>query len=217
MPSPEALPEGLRGTVDRLRSCCDSDQCAGATQRASSAEQLSGRTPDGAAERTPQPHGVMDQEKHGRADQLFEEALGKTGAKDPREFYRKRLREMKADNPDAYREAVAYYEDELVPSIAEAGDDPLMAWQRFGCRMAELTVTGTPIEIDPTGRRHPYTPPTASDRMVLHIPQGSKGRALVVGLPPELSAAQLATYDLLVSGRQRLQDEGTDSPDNHDD
>ncbi len=159
----------------------------------------------------------MDQEKHGRADQLFEEALGKTGAKDPREFYRKRLREMKADNPDAYREAVAYYEDELVPSIAEAGDDPLMAWQRFGCRMAELTVTGTPIEIDPTGRRHPYTPPTASDRMVLHIPQGSKGRALVVGLPPELSAAQLATYDLLVSGRQRLQDEGTDSPDNHDD
>ena len=217
MPSPEALPEGLRGTVDRLRSCCDSDQCAGATQRGNSAEQLSGRTPDGAAERTPQPHGVMDQEKHGRADQLFEEALGKTGAKDPREFYRKRLREMKADNPDAYREAVAYYEDELVPSIAEAGDDPLMAWQRFGCRMAELTVTGTPIEIDPTGRRHPYTPPTASDRMVLHIPQGSKGRALVVGLPPELSAAQLATYDLLVSGRQRLQDEGTDSPDNHDD
>ncbi len=149
----------------------------------------------------------MDQELHDRADQIFEDALGKTGAKDPREFYRKRLREMKAENPDAYTEAVAYYQNELVPSIAEAGDDPLMAWQQFGCRMAELTVTGTPIEIDTTGRRRPYAPPTPADRMVLHIPQGSKGRALIIGLPPELSAAQLATYDLLVAGRQKVQDE----------
>ncbi len=150
---------------------------------------------------------MMDQELHDRADQIFEDALGKTGAKDPREFYRKRLREMKAENPDAYGEAVAYYQNELVPSIAEAGDDPLMAWQQFGCRMAELTVTGTPIEIDTTGRRRPYAPPTPADRMVLHIPQGSKGRALIIGLPPELSAAQLATYDLLVAGRQKMQDE----------
>jgi hypothetical protein len=149
----------------------------------------------------------MDQELHDRADQIFEDALGKTGAKDPREFYRKRLREMKAESPDAYTEAVAYYQNELVPSIAEAGDDPLMAWQQFGCRMAELTVTGTPIEIDTTGRRRPYAPPTPADRMVLHIPQGSKGRALIIGLPPELSAAQLATYDLLVAGRQKIQDE----------
>ncbi len=149
----------------------------------------------------------MDQELHDRADQIFEDALGKTGAKDPREFYRKRLREMKAENPDAYGEAVAYYQNELVPSIAEAGDDPLMAWQQFGCRMAELTVTGTPIEIDTTGRRRPYAPPTPADRMVLHIPRGSKGRALIIGLPPELSAAQLATYDLLVAGRQKIQDE----------
>jgi len=149
----------------------------------------------------------MNQELHDRADQIFEDALGKTGAKDPREFYRKRLREMKAENPDAYGEAVAYYQNELVPSIAEAGDDPLMAWQRFGCRMAELTVIGTPIEIDTTGRRRPYAPPTPADRMVLHVPQGSKGRALIIGLPPELSAAQLATYDLLVAGRQKIQDE----------
>jgi len=149
----------------------------------------------------------MEQELHDRADQIFEDALGKTGAKDPREFLRKRLREMKADNPSAYREAVAYYENELIPSIAEAGDDPLRAWQQFGCRMAELTVAGTPVEIDTTGRRHPYAPPTPADRMVLYIPEGSKGRALVVGLPPELSAAQLATYDLLVAGRQKAQDE----------
>ena len=158
----------------------------------------------------------MDQELHDRADRIFEEALGKAGAKDPREFYRTRLREMKADNPEAYRDAVAYYENDLVPSIAEAGDDPLMAWQRFGCRVAELTVPGTPIEIDATGRRRPYAPPTPPDRMVLHIPQGSSSRALVVGLPPELSAAQLATYDLLVGGRQKMRDEGAGSPENYD-
>ena len=150
----------------------------------------------------------MEQELQDRADRILEEALGQTGAKDPREFLRKRLREMKADNPDAYREAVAYFENELVPSIAEAGDDPLGAWQQFGYRMAELTVAGTPVEIDATGRRRPYAPPTPADRMVLYIPQGSKGRALVVGLPPELSAAQLATYDLLVGGHQKMQDEG---------
>ena len=158
----------------------------------------------------------MDQEIQERADQIFEDALRKTGAKDPREFYRKRLREMKVDNPDAYREAVAYYENQLVPSIAEAGDDPLMAWQQFGCHMAELTVTGTPVEIDATGRRLPYVPPTPADRMVLHVPQGSKGRALVVGLPPELSAAQLATYDLLVGGRQKMRDHEVGNPGNYD-
>jgi hypothetical protein len=158
----------------------------------------------------------MDQEIQERADQIFEDALGKTGAKDPREFYRKHLREMKVDNPEAYREAVAYYENQLVPSIAEAGDDPLTAWQQFGCHMAELTVTGTPVEIDATGRRLPYVPPTPADRMVLHVPQGSKGRALVVGLPPELSAAQLATYDLLVGGRQKMRDQEVGNPGNYD-
>ena len=158
----------------------------------------------------------MDQKIQERADQIFEDALGKTGAKDPREFYRKRLREMKMDNPDAYQEAVAYYENQLVPSIAEARDDPLTAWQQFGCHMAELTVTGTPVEIDATGRRLPYVPPTPADRMVLHVPQGSKGRALVVGLPPELSAAQLATYDLLVGGRQKMRDQETGDPGNYD-
>lgn len=161
-------------------------------------------------------HGAMDQKIHDRADQIFEDALGKTGAKDPREFYRKRLREMKADNPDAYREAVAYYENELVPSIAESGDDPLTAWQQFGCRMADLMVAGAPMEIDATGLGHPYAPPTPADRMVLHIPRGTKGRALVVALPPELSAAQLATHDLLVGGRQKLSNEGAGIPENYD-
>ena len=159
----------------------------------------------------------MDQELQDRADQIFGEALEKSGAKDPREFYRKQLRELKADDPVAYREAVAYYEDALVPSITESGDDPLAIWQQFGCRLAELTVPGTPVEIDQTGQRLPHAPPTPADRMVLHIPHGSKGRALVVGLPPKLSSAQLATYDLVVGGRQKLRDEGVGRPENPED
>ena len=158
----------------------------------------------------------MDKETQDRADQIFEETLARTGARDPREFYRERLRELKAAAPDAYREAVAYYENELVPAIAEAGEDPLMAWQQFGCRVAELTVDGAPTEIDPTGRRLPYSPPTPSDRMVLHVPGGSKGNALVIGLPPELSAAQLATYDLLVGGRQKMREGGASSTEHYD-
>ena len=158
----------------------------------------------------------MEQELQERADRIFDEALGRTGAKDPREFYRTRLRQMKEDNPDGYRNAVAYYDTDLIPSIVEAGEDPLMAWQRFGCHLAELTVTGTPVEIDATGRRCPHAPPTPPDRMVLHIPKGSKGRALVVGLPPELSTAQWATYDLLVGGRQNMRDHGGENLEKYD-
>jgi hypothetical protein len=146
----------------------------------------------------------MDEALQSRADDLFEETLKKTNAKDPREFYRERLREMKVSDPDAYRAAVEYYQEDLIPSIAEKGVNPLTAWREYGCRLAELSIPGKPVEIDSTGVTHRYQPPTPEDRMILHIPEGSKGRALVVGLPPELSPAQRATYDLLVAGRQRL-------------
>ena len=148
----------------------------------------------------------MDQEVQKRADELFEEALERTGGKDPREFYRDRLREMKAADPEAYQEAVDYYQNLLIPSIVDSGADPVNAWQQYGCRVAGLTTPGNPVEVDTTGRMHRYDPPASDDRMVLHIPDGSKGRALVVGLPRELSSAQLATYDLLVSGKQRLRE-----------
>ena len=52
----------------------------------------------------------MDEALQNRADDLFEEPLKRTNAKDPREFYRERLREMKASDPDAYRAAVEYYQ-----------------------------------------------------------------------------------------------------------
>jgi hypothetical protein len=38
---------------------------------------------------------------------------------------------------------------------------------------------------------------------VLHIPQNQGVRALLVSLPPELTPAQRASYDVLVSGKQK--------------
>lgn len=148
----------------------------------------------------------MDESNTTLAEERFQEALVRTGARDPREYYRERLRELKRLSPDAYEEAVRYYEETLLTSIAGEGADPLEAWWAYGRRIAELLAEGRTVEIDASGRSHPYDPPTPRDRMVLHLPDGTKGRAMVVSLPSDPSAAQMASYDLLVAGRQRLRE-----------
>ncbi|GMR12714.1 MAG: hypothetical protein BMS9Abin29_0907 [Gemmatimonadota bacterium] len=149
----------------------------------------------------------MDESQNTRAEERFEEALSTTGARDPREYYRARLKELRTADPEAYSSAVQYYDDTLLPSIADGDVDPLEAWWEYGRRIAELSVDGRTVEIDPSGRSHSYSRPTPHDRMILHLPDGTKGPGLVVGLPPDLSQAQMASYDLLVAGKQRLRDE----------
>lgn len=141
-----------------------------------------------------------------RADQALEEALERSGARDPREFYRHRLRELKQSSAAAYEEAVAYYRDTLVPSIAGGTSEPLPAWTEYGRRLAELSASGRTVCIDETGRSVPYGVPADPAHLVLHLPDARNARALLVALPPELSEAQRATYDWLVEGRQRLRD-----------
>jgi hypothetical protein len=141
-----------------------------------------------------------------RADTLLDEVLRETGARDPREFYRERLRELKDRDPAAYAEAVRHFEQTLVPSIASGGAEPLAAWTEYGRRLAELSAPGRTVSIDPTGRAGPYAPPAEPDALVLHLPKAAGGRALLVGLPRALSEAQRATYDWLVLGRQKLKD-----------
>lgn len=140
------------------------------------------------------------------ADRRLEEALEKTGARDPREFYRERLKELKREDPGAYDRAVAHYQDVLLPSVAEEGVPPLEAWTEYGRKLAELTAPGRTVCVDGTGRASPYEAPAASEALVLHIPDSRRGRPLLVGLPAELSPAQRATYDWLVSGRRGLRD-----------
>jgi hypothetical protein len=148
----------------------------------------------------------MENPLQNTADELFATALEGSGGRDPRQFYRDRLGELKAANPGGYDKAVTYYRDELIPSIADQGRDPVEAWQEYGARLAAWTNPGHPVEIDESGRAHPHEPPAANGRLVLHLPDG-KGRALVVDLPSELTEAQRATYDLLVAGKQKLRRE----------
>jgi hypothetical protein len=138
------------------------------------------------------------------ADRKLEAALAATGARDPREFYRERLRDLKRDDNAGYERAVAHYRDVLIPEVASGRARPLEAWTEYGRRLAEALAPGRTVVIDATGRARPWEGPTAKE-LVVHLPDARGGRALLVGLPADLSDAQRATYDVLVAGKQRIQ------------
>ena len=136
-----------------------------------------------------------------RADETLEKALAESGARDPREFYRERLRDLKKENAEGYEHAVEYYRDTLIPTVADGRLPALDAWTEYGRILAESLAPGRTIGIDSSGRSHPYEGPD-STRLVLHLPEEG-GRAILLALPPELSGAQRASYDVLVRGKQR--------------
>ena len=140
------------------------------------------------------------------AEQALEAALATSGARDPRDFYRERLRELKQMQPESYKTAVAYYRDVLIPEVANGTRNPLDAWVDYGRTLAEALAPGRTVSIDETGQSHSYEGPDPS-KLILHLPQDSGVRALVVGLPVTLSSAQRATYDVLVSGKQRTEEQ----------
>lgn len=146
----------------------------------------------------------MDPTLQEKADEIFEKALEEQDARDPREFYRERLRELKGQGGEAYEEAVTYYQEILVPRVASSEAEPVRAWLEYGRKLAELCAAGRTVMVDDSGRSSPYEPDDAPGLLVLHLPRSKKERPLLVGLPKELSPAQKATYDLLVAGRQTL-------------
>ena len=135
-----------------------------------------------------------------RADERFASAIAAAGAKDPRDFYRDRLRDLRARDANAYTRAVDYYENRLLPAVAAEGSDPLAEWLEYGRLLAQLTSEGQTAQIDPTGLSLPYAPPVPGDHLVLHVPTSTREPVLLVGLPARLSPAQRATYELLVKG-----------------
>lgn len=145
----------------------------------------------------------MSEDLAAEADRRLDEALEHAGARDPREFYRDRLRELKSSNPEGYGEAVAYYRDTLIPGVGSGSAEPLAAWTEYGRRLAEAVAPGRTVCVDATGRARPYEAPPPADGLVLHLPDAKGARALLVGLPGELTPAQRATYDVLVSGKQK--------------
>ena len=150
----------------------------------------------------------MDEGTRKEADRRFEEALDATGARDPRDFYRKALRELKERNPAGYDRAVNHFQTSLVPSIAAGEVEPLGAWREYGRLIAEVFEEGQTVAIDEVGKSLPYDPGTPMDWLVLHLPKGKGSRAILVSLPPEPSPAQRATYDLLVRGRHTISTPG---------
>lgn len=137
-----------------------------------------------------------------RADQRFEQALQATGARDPRDFYRTRLRELREQDAAAFKRALEYFDGTLTPEVAREGSDPIAAWLEYGRFLATLVSPGRTVQVDPSGLAHAYTPPVPQDHLVLHLPERTAVPVQVVGLPTQLSPAQRATYDLLVKGAQ---------------
>lgn len=136
------------------------------------------------------------------AEKVLEAALAESGARDPRDFYRERLRELKRVRPEEYQRAVAYYSDTLLPEVAEGRRDPLAAWTEYGRRLAEALAPGRTVSIDASGRAHTFEG-AAPERLILHLPDDNGAKALLVALPRALTPEQRATYDVLVSGKQR--------------
>jgi len=137
-----------------------------------------------------------------KADRILEEALERTGARDPRDFYRERLKALKESDPRGYDSAVDYYRNTLLPKVASEEEEALAAWTEYGRTLAEAVSAGRTVAVDRTGRAGPYDGPD-QDRLILHLPDDAGARALLVGLPAELSNAQRATYDVLVAGKKR--------------
>ena len=146
----------------------------------------------------------MDRAARTEADRRFQEAMEAAGARDPRDFYRQSLRDLKESNPQGYARAVGHFQDVLVPAIASGEAEPLSAWREYGRLIAEVTAPGRTVEIDETGRSRPYSPDSPLDRLVLHIPDEKGVRAILVSLPPTPSTAQRASFELLVRGKQRI-------------
>ncbi len=145
----------------------------------------------------------MTEDVQARAEARLLAQLEETGARDPREFYRSRLKELREVDRSAYDQAVVYYRDVLLPAVAD-GDSALAAWTEYGRTLAELRGPGRTVSIDTSGRALPYEAPADPEHLVLHLPEVAREPALLVGLPTQLTAAQRATYDWLVGGRNKV-------------
>lgn len=135
------------------------------------------------------------------AENNFRKALVARGVADPRDRYRSWIRELKQADPSAYRKAVEYYEDTLIPAVASVDSDPWGEWLEYGRLVLSLLVAGRTVMVDETGLANPYERPVAESSLVLHIPTSARQNVEAISIPPHPSPAQAATHDLLVLRR----------------
>lgn len=140
-----------------------------------------------------------------QADHLLDQALHTAGLGDPRPASRAQLRRTKETAPAAFAEAVQYYEDVLLPRIAEQGHDPISEWIDYGLLLVRLQgANGQVIQIDRAGRARPCKAPHERADPILHLPDDSRESSTLLMAPLELSAPQRASVDLLVNGKTEL-------------
>lgn len=144
----------------------------------------------------------MADDLRARADARFEQALQAAGARNPRGFFRDQLRDLKVNDADAFRRALRYFDETLIPTVADEASDPIAEWLEYGRLLASLTLPGRAVQIDPAGRARDYARPVPADALVLHLPDNAAKPALVLGIPPKLTPHQRASYDLLVKQSQ---------------
>lgn len=143
------------------------------------------------------------------ADARLDEALESAGVRDPRDIYRERLKLLRDRDQGAFAEARRYYEDVLVPRVADPASDPVLEWFEYGRKLVELEGDGAPgrvVVIDRTGNAIDFTPPLPRDRLILHLPADPRAPVFTLNTPRNLSPAQQATYTLLVERKLRLAD-----------
>lgn len=130
--------------------------------------------------------------------QGYEAALAERELADVRPLYRELLKELKAQDPDAYREAVRRYEEEVQPAAEEA-DDPLRRWLGYGRWLADRLIEGRAVAVDRTGRSREFAEGTAPPEgaLVLHLPESTRRRALELAVPAQPTEYQEAARELL--------------------
>jgi hypothetical protein len=139
-----------------------------------------------------------------RADTRLDHALERAALRDPRDFYRERLRLLKEQEPAAFDEARRYYEEVLLPRVADGESDPVLEWFEYGRRLAELGGPGEAVMIDLSGRSTEFVPPLHRDQLVLYLPEDARAPVLALNVPHHLSPAQQANYTLLIERKLRI-------------
>ncbi len=119
------------------------------------------------------------------------------GVADVQPAYRVLLRRLKASQPSSYDVAVSRYERELLPTLEAGEEDPLRLWLDYGMWIAQQLHRGHVVAVDDTGLAMPVDDELPLDRLLLHVPEKSNERAIVLAQPARLSEAQTETVQLL--------------------
>jgi hypothetical protein len=146
---------------------------------------------------------MADDTTRQRADARLEEALARDQLADPRPHFRDRLRLLRERNPAAFEQAIGYFENTLIPHVAEGGE-AAAAWLEYGRRLGELAGGGEIVAVDETGRARPLRGEAEAAALLLHVPEDPATPVLALRSPAQPSAAQRATLDLLVNRKLML-------------